>query len=75
MDFREASSRAIAACITLTDIGVELGPAPQTIRRARLDPKNRGYRPPPAGWEQAIAKLARERAGELVKLAEELERG
>ena len=25
------------------------------------------------GWEQAIAKLARERAGELVKLAEELE--
>ena len=27
----------------------------------------------PAGWEKAIAKLARERGGELVKLAEELE--
>ncbi len=33
-----------------------------------------GYRQPPAGWEKAIAKLARERVGELVKLAEELER-
>ncbi len=73
MDFREASSRAIGACITLTDIGVELSPAPETIRRARLDPKNRGYRPAPVGWEKAIVKLARERAAELVELAEELE--
>ncbi len=32
-----------------------------------------GYRQPPAGWERAIAKLARKRAGELVKLAEGLE--
>ena len=73
MDFQEASSRATGACITLADIGAELGPVEQTIRRARLDPKTRGYRPPPAGWEKAIAKLARERAGELMKLAEELE--
>ena len=54
-------------------IGVEVGRVPQTIRRARLDPETRGYRPPPTGWEKAIANLARERAGELVKLAEELE--
>ena len=73
MDFREASSRAIGSCITLADIADELGPAPQTIRRARLDSKTRGYRPAPDGWEKAIAKLARERGGELVKLAEELE--
>jgi len=31
------------------------------------------HRPPPENWEKAIAKLARERAGELLKLAEELE--
>ena len=43
------------------------------IRQARLDPASSSYRRPPAGWESAIAKLARERAGELVKLAEELE--
>ena len=32
-----------------------------------------GCRLSPDGWESAIAKLARERAAELVKLAEELE--
>ena len=30
------------------------------------------HRPPPAGWEKPLAKLARKRAAELVKLAEEL---
>ena len=73
MDFRGASGRATGACITLADIAKEVDIAPQTLRRARLDSKTRGYRPPPQGWQKAIAKLARERAGELVKLAEELE--
>ena len=31
------------------------------------------YRSPPPGWEKAVAKLARKKGGELVKLAEELE--
>ena len=73
MDFREASSRAVGACITLADIGTAFGRSTGAPGRARLDPKTRGYRPPPAGWEKAIAKLARDRAGELVKLAVELE--
>lgn len=45
----------------------------QTIRQARLDPTNAGYRRPPDGWEKKLAELARARGGELVKLAEELE--
>jgi len=44
-----------------------------TIRRARLGPDTKSYRTPPPGWEKAITKLARKRAGELVKLADELE--
>jgi len=38
-----------------------------------LIPQPQVTAPPPAGWEKAIAKLARERAEELLKLAEELE--
>ena len=73
MDFKEASDRATGACITLADIAAELGPAPQTVRRARMDPSSPNYRPAASGWEKVVAKLARERAGELLKLAEELE--
>ena len=75
MDFKEATDRAIETCVTLADIGVATGVSHQTVRRARLDPgKSAGsFRPPPDGWESAIAKLARERAAELVKLARELE--
>ncbi len=61
-------------CIpSLADIAAELGPAPQTVRRARMDPSSPNYRPAASGWEKVVAKLARERAGELLKLAEELE--
>lgn len=72
MDFLEASDRATGACITLADIAEECGTAPQTLRRARIDPESPNYRRPPDGWEECIAKLARERAGELLELAEEL---
>lgn len=73
MDFKEATDRATRACITLADVGEATGVSHQTVRRARLDPSTDSYRPPPDGWESAIAKLARERAGGLVELAEELE--
>ena len=73
MDFKEASDRATGACITLADIAAELGPAPQTVRRARMDPSSPNYRPAASGWEKVVAKLARERAGDLLKLAVELE--
>ena len=73
MDFKIASDRATAACITLADIAEAAGVPHQSMRRARLDPSTDSYRPPPDGWQGAIAKLARERAAELLELAEELQ--
>ena len=74
MNFKAATDRMIPA-ITLAGLSDELGMSVAAVRQARLDPATSSYRTPPAGWEKAIAKLARERAGELVKLAEELEGG
>ena len=73
MDFKAATSRATETCISLSDIAQACGVADNSGRRARLDPRTEGYRRPPAGWEKAVAKLARKRGGELVKLAEELD--
>ncbi len=67
-----ATSQPCASGVTGTPgptVGANISQAP----RGRLNPGTDSYRTPPAGWEKAIAKLARERAGELVKLAEELE--
>ena len=74
VDFKTASDRATGACITLDNIADASGVSDSLIRRARLDPKGPSFRRPPPGWEKAVAKLARERAGELVRLAKELER-
>ena len=73
MIFTEATD-GLTACPTHQDIADTAGwTSVQTVRQARLDPSSSSYRTPPAGWEPAIARLARERAAELVKLAEELE--
>ncbi len=72
MNFRDASD-ALTASVTLSRIAETMGVAGNTVLRARMDRDNPNSRPAPAGWEKAIAKVARERAGELVKLAEELE--
>lgn len=69
MNFRKASSKATGASITLADIAHATGVAPQTLRRARMDPESPNYRPPPDGWEKALARLADRRAKELQTLA------
>ena len=74
MDFRDASNALTQSCPTLADIAEAAGVSDNAIRRARLDPgSGDSYRRPPDGWQGAVAKLARERAAELVRLAEELE--
>lgn len=74
MDFIEATDRAIQTCITLAEIAKAAGVSHHGIRRARLKPGTSSYRSPPAGWEGKLAKLARKRARELERLAEELEK-
>ena len=72
MDFKRATAWATSACITLADIAAASGVSDNKVRRARMNADSPEYRSPPGGWEKAIAGLARERAGELLKLAEEL---
>ncbi len=57
----------------MRDVAKTAGVSYASARQARLAESSPNYLTPPTGWEKAIAKLARERAGELVKLAEELE--
>ena len=72
MEFKEASDR-VTKCVRLSDIARAAGKSDAMIRRARLEPGSSAYRNPPPGWEAAIAKLARQGAARLVKLAKELE--
>ena len=72
MDFTEATD-LLTACPSHADVAREASVSVQTVRQARLAPDHANNRPPPSGWQSAIAKLARSRAAELVKLAEELE--
>jgi hypothetical protein len=71
MSFRNASDR-VTECVTFARLADTLGVAENTILRARMDPENPNARSAPEGWEKGIAWLARERAGDLVKLAQEL---
>lgn len=73
MDFVEAMER-LKRAVTDDEIAAATGVSTNTIRRARADPHTRNYRPPPAGWRAALARLAGERADDLRRLQEELER-
>ena len=73
MDFKTACDH-LTNCPTHADIAQAAGIGVQTVRQARMDPASSGYRAPPVRWENAVAKLARERARELVWLAEQLRR-
>ncbi len=73
MDFTEATDR-LTKGISLADLARELDASYGLIRQARMDPASVSYRRPPAGWEQAVARLAEERAKELLSLKGELER-
>ena len=48
------------------------GVSVQSIRQARLDPKNPNYRSPPRGWQDSLARLALARSDELKALAKDL---
>lgn len=72
MDFKTATDR-VAGCISHAEIAEAAGVSVQTIRQARLDPSAPGHRPPPAGWRDVLARLARERSKDLAAFADEME--
>jgi len=73
MDFTEATDRLMKN-VSLADLARELGASYGLIRQARMDPKSPSYRRPPEGWETAVARLAGDRAEELLRLKAEIER-
>jgi hypothetical protein len=73
MDFVEAMER-LKRSVTDDEIAAATGVSTNTIRRTRADPTTRNYRPAPVAWESALARLAGERAAELMNLQRELER-
>lgn len=73
MDFTEATNR-LTRVVSLADLAREMGASYGLIRQARMSPTSPSYRNPPEGWEAAVEKLAKLRAGELLALADELMR-
>jgi hypothetical protein len=74
MDFKRATDR-LTVCVSHVDIAEAAGVSVQLIRQARVDPTSDSYRNPPNGWQRIVARLARQRAKELIALADDVERG
>lgn len=74
VDYKQAMDDLLER-ITKADLASELGVSQNAIAQTRLDPSTRGFRPPPAGWQAAIARLAGERASRLLKLKAALDSG
>jgi transcriptional regulator with XRE-family HTH domain len=68
MEFKEATDQLSG--ISLADLAGRMGVSLNSVLRARMTGPN--SRKPPEGWEEAVAKLARERARQLLDLANEL---
>ena len=54
------------------ELAKEIGCAVTSIAQARVTEDRPGHRSPPPGWEAAVARLARQKAAQLQKLAEKL---
>ncbi len=71
MDFKKATEELMAG-MTRGQIAEALGVSEATVRQARLDESANAHRNPPEGWEGKVAKLAKQRADRLARLAERL---
>lgn len=73
MDFTEATDR-LTKGVSLADLARELDASYGLIRQARMDQASPSYRRPPVGWEEAVARLAEQRAKELLALTAALDK-
>ena len=71
MDFKKATEELMAG-MTRKQIALALGVSEATVRQARLEDSAKAHRSPPNGWEAKVAKLARQRAERLARLADRL---
>jgi hypothetical protein len=71
MDFRRVTDLlGVEAKVLAEALGVPV----QSIRQMRADPESASYRPPPLDWMRVVGRLAKSRALELLKVANELHR-
>jgi hypothetical protein len=73
MEFRKATD-GLAGCFSLDEIAAAMQMSGNTIRRARMDPSSPNARSAPPGWQKTLARLARIRARDLLRLADQLDR-
>jgi len=71
MDFKKATEELMSG-MTRAQLAEALKVSEATVRQAKLDPSNNAHRSPPDGWEAVLARLARQRAAQLLKLADRL---
>jgi hypothetical protein len=70
-DFREVTDKLGLDARTLAKA---LNVPVQSLRQMRADPGTTAYRSPPEDWKRVIGGIARTRALELLKIANELYR-
>ena len=68
MNFVEYSTALMAEGVTLAEMARVLGISTSYLSRARLDPSNYNYRPPPKGWEERLERFTAERISRLAPL-------
>lgn len=71
MNFVEATD-VLTKGPSLADLAREMQASYGLIRQARMEPSSPSHRKPPEGWETAVARLAGQRATELLALQEAL---
>lgn len=69
MNFREAMD---ALGLTSPEVARAFGLESQTVRQMRLEPDKPGFRAPPSDWRSRLAKMGREKGGDLQRIADEL---
>jgi hypothetical protein len=69
----KAAADVLGKTISRQEMALECGVSLDHFQRAFLDEESAAYRPPPEFWKGDLAYLARERAAELLELADELE--
>jgi hypothetical protein len=70
-DFREVTDKlGMDAKALAKAFGVPV----QSVRQMRADPNSTAHRPPPANWRQITGRLARQKALELLRIANDLNR-
>jgi hypothetical protein len=71
-DFKTASDE-LRRPVTFQEMANECGVSVESLQRSMLAETSQAYLPPPRFWKGDLAHLARQRAAELVELADELE--